>query len=168
MLLTALGGSCPLSLSLSLSLIPINNHIFWPKYILGIDCKWLLYLLWSLSSCLWRGIAKCRLTQGYQKFYNGATFSIQAVNIEKPPPNCKTGQTCQDWSHLAATTAVLFRRNTVDSNGGFNIANGANTTFIRDIIIEGNTVLKSDSDKAMQVSPAMLNQSVMERNNVVP
>jgi hypothetical protein len=30
--------------------------------------------------------------QGFAKFYNGATFSVQAVNIEKPPPNCTTGE----------------------------------------------------------------------------
>eukprot|EP00040_Diaphanoeca_grandis_P015116 m.76958 g.76958 ORF g.76958 m.76958 type:complete len:898 (-) comp24959_c0_seq1:84-2777(-) len=103
--------------------------------------------------------------QGYAKFYNGATFNIQGVNIETQKP-CQGP--CRDWSQLAATTAVVFRGNVVDNNGGFNIGNAADTPSIRDVIIEGNTIKQSDADKAMQISPVMVNRSCIVRNNILP
>jgi hypothetical protein len=46
--------------------------------------------------------------------------------------------------------------NVVESNGGFNINNGAPSQWVRDIVIEGNVVKASDADKALQVAPEML------------
>lgn len=72
---------------------------------------------------------------GFGKFYNGASFNIQAVNIEPDSKaTCdKPGEKCRDWRGIAATAAVVFRGNTGHSNSGFNINNGAATTAIRDV-----------------------------------
>ena len=70
-----------------------------------------------------------------------------------------------------ATAAVVFRGNVADNNGGFQIASGAFTRSVRDVIIEGNVVLLSDADKAMQISPEMLdpvNGTCVERANELP
>jgi hypothetical protein len=108
----------------------------------------------------WSAMGGGSYSPGFGKFYNGATFSIEAVNIRmNKGAACKhePGGLCHDWSQLAATSAVIYRGNTAHSNGGFNIANGAVTFSVRDVIIEGNRVFRSDRDKAIQVSPVMSN-----------
>ena len=96
------------------------------------------------------------------------------MNINaNPDSNCKNekGGICHDWSELIATAAVIYRRNTAHSNGGVQINGGQFTKSIRDVIIEGNTVLKSDPEKAMQVAKAMLdplNGTCIVRANVLP
>ena len=103
----------------------------------------------------------------FAKFYNGATFSVQSCNIEAPPKPCK-GDDCRDWSQLTSTTAVIYRGNCALSNGGFNIANGQPANSIRDIVIDGNSIALSDPDKAMQISPVLLNTTCVARRNVLP
>lgn len=106
--------------------------------------------------------------------YKGAKFSIQGVTITpNPGGNCKNenGAICHDWSKLTATTAVIYRRNTALSNGGFQVNGGQFTTSIRDVIIEGNTVLKSDPEKAMQIAKEMhdpSNGTCIVRANILP
>lgn len=106
--------------------------------------------------------------------YKGAKFSIQGVTITpNPGGNCKNekGGICHDWSKLTATTAVIYRRNTALSNGGFQVNGGQFTTSIRDVIIEGNTVLKSDPEKAMQIAKEMhdpSNGTCIVRANILP
>jgi hypothetical protein len=110
---------------------------------------------------------------GFGKFYNGAKFSIQSVSIRPSTGPCKNekGGVCHDWSQLAATTAVVYRRNVAHSNGGFQVAGGQFTTSIRDVIIEGNTVLQTNPEHAMQVAQQMhdlLNGTCIVRGNVLP
>ena len=78
---------------------------------------------------------------------------------------------CHDWSQLVATSAVVFRGNVAQSNGGFSIATGAYTGSVRDVIIEGNAIRRSDLDKAMQISPLMVaepNGTCIVRGNALP
>jgi hypothetical protein len=122
----------------------------------------------------WSAMGGGSYSPGFRKFYNGATFAIQAVNIRiQTGGACKQepGGICHDWTDLAATSAVIFRGNIAHSNGGFQIASAAFTTSVRDVIIESNVVLQSDPEKAMQISPRMLspsNGTVLVRSNVVP
>ena len=119
----------------------------------------------------WSDMGGGSYSPGFAKFYNGATFSVQAVSIRpESGNNCKREPAgkCHDWSQLAATAAVVYRNNIAQSNGGFNIANGQFTTSIRDIIIENNGIFQQDADKAMQVSPLMLNSTCIVRGNIVP
>ena len=121
----------------------------------------------------WSAMGGGSYVPGFEKFYNGAGFSIQGVAIR---PNtgaaCKLepGGVCHDWSSLAATSAVIWRDNIALSNGGFNINGGQATVAIRDVVIEGNAIERSDADKAMQIAPAMtgVNGSCIVRNNVLP
>jgi hypothetical protein len=111
---------------------------------------------------------------GFGKFYNGATFAIEPVEITAPKSGaaCKNEPhgVCHDWSHLVATSAVIYRHNIVDSNGGFNIAAGGFTASVRDVVIEGNLIQQSDADKALQVSPLMVgvNGTCIVRGNTLP
>ena len=104
----------------------------------------------------------------------GAKFNIQGVTIvPSKGDDCKKekGGICHDWSQLTATAAVIYRRNTAHSNGGFQVNGGQFTASIRDVIIEGNTVLQSDPEKAMQVASAMhdpTNGTCIVRANVLP
>jgi hypothetical protein len=108
----------------------------------------------------WSAMGGGSYSPGFGKFYNGATFSIEAVSIRtNKGVACKRepGGVCHDWSELAATSAVIYRGNLALSNGGFRVANGGVTSSVRDVIIEGNQILQSDRDKAMQVSDIMSN-----------
>lgn len=123
----------------------------------------------------WSDMGGGSYSPGFGKFYNGATFSIEAVSVTSPtdPAQCKNqpGGKCHDWSLLAASVGVIYRGNIAHSNGGFNIGGGLNTASIRDVIIEGNTILQSDPDKAMQISPLLLplgNGTCIVRDNVLP
>ena len=116
------------------------------------------------------GVGVCR----FGKFYNGGTFNIQAVEVTtQSGAACKKepGGVCHDWSDLAATAAVVYRGNVVDSNGGFQIASCLFTKSVRDVIIEGNTVQLSDADKALQIAPQMThptNGTCVVTGNVLP
>ena len=107
----------------------------------------------------WHAMGGGSFMPGFQKFYNGASFSIQAVSISVD------SHTTRDWTRLAATMAVVFRGNDIDSNGGFNIGNGEATTAIRDVLIEGNHIARTDTDKALQISPALTNTTCIVRDN---
>lgn len=121
----------------------------------------------------WSAMGGGSYVPGFEKFYNGAVFSIQGVEI-KPSKGtaCKSepGGVCHDWSSLAATSAVIFRNNVALSNGGFSINGGRPTVNIRDVVIEDNTIERSDADKAMQIAPVMTgpNGSCIVRNNALP
>ena len=122
----------------------------------------------------WSAMGGGSFLPGFDKFYNGATFAIQGVSI-KPSQGAACKQEpagrCHDWSQLAATVAVVFRGNVARSNGGFSINKGQYTTAIRDVIIEGNTIARSDPERAMQVSPAMVmpgNGTIVVRGNALP
>lgn len=110
-----------------------------------------------------------RYGMGFAKFYNGASFAIEGASIQPPPKNCKVtpSNPCEDWSMLATTAAVVYRGNTATSNSGFNIGGGSSTSQIRDVVIDGNTIEQSDPDKAMQISPALLATTCVERGNVL-
>jgi hypothetical protein len=66
------------------------------------------------------------------------------------------------------STAIIYRGNTVASNGGWNIGNAVPTVSIRDVVIEHNTVAQSDPDKAMQIAAALLNTTCIARRNTLP
>jgi hypothetical protein len=121
----------------------------------------------------WSAMGGGSYLPGFQKFYNGATFNIEGVTIKASTGDChkEPGGICHDWSQLVATSAVIYRGNTALSNGGFNINSGVFTAAIRDVIIEGNSILKSDSYRAFQVDARMLNVtsgSVVARGNILP
>eukprot|EP01043_Picozoa_sp_COSAG02_P010393 COSAG02_NODE_364_length_23758_cov_17.250011_16_plen_133_part_00 len=107
----------------------------------------------------WHAMGGGSFMPGFQKFYNGATFSIESVGIRVD------SQTTRDWTQLAATMAVIYRSNTVDSNGGFNVANGLPTTAIRDVVIEGNRISHTDADKALQISSTLTSTTCVVRGN---
>ena len=107
----------------------------------------------------WHAMGGGSFMPGFQKFYNGATFSIQSVGIKVD------SHTTRDWTQLAATMAVIYRGNVVDSNGGFNVANGLPTTAVRDVVIEGNRISDTDADKAMQISSTLTNTTCVVRGN---
>ena len=46
-----------------------------------------------------------------------------------------------------------------------NIGNGEATTAIRDVLIEGNQIARTDTDKALQISPALTNTTCIVRDN---
>jgi hypothetical protein len=107
----------------------------------------------------WHAMGGGSYLPGFNKFYNGASFSVSAVGIKVD------SHTTRDWTQLAATIAVVYRGNVVESNGGFNVANGVPTNAIRDLVIEGNRIAQTDADKAMQISPALTNATCIVRNN---
>ena len=121
----------------------------------------------------WSAMGGGSYLPGFDKFYNGATFAIQGVNIQvSKGAGCKhePGGVCHDWTQLVATSAVVYRDNVAQSNGGFMINKGQYTQAIRDVIIEGNSISQSDHDKAMQVSPQMTlpsNGTVIIRGNII-
>ena len=122
----------------------------------------------------WSAMGGGSYSPGFGKFYNGATFAIEAVAIRASTgEQCKSEPNghCHDWSQLVATSAVVFRGNVAQSNGGFSIATGAYTDSVRDVIIEGNAIHRSDPDKAMQISPSMVatpNGTCIVRGNTLP
>jgi hypothetical protein len=67
----------------------------------------------------WSAMGGGSYSPGFGKFYNGATFSIEAVSIRtNKGVACKRepGGVCHDWSELAATSAVIYRGNRIRSH----------------------------------------------------
>lgn len=108
----------------------------------------------------WHAMGGGSFMPGFEKFYNGASFSIQSVEIRTD------SHTKRDWTQLAATMAVIYRHNVITSNGGFNVNNGQATSAIRDVVIERNQIAHTDADKAMQISSALTNTTCIVRDNV--
>merc|ERR1711900_67479 len=62
----------------------------------------------------WSAMGGGSYVPGFAKFYNGAVFAIEGVEIRPSKGStCKAEPdgVCHDWSSLAATSAVVFRNN---------------------------------------------------------
>lgn len=79
---------------------------------------------------------------GLNKFYAGATFAT-------------TGGTQDMPDGVGENLFVDFRRNVVDSNGGFMIASGGSGSgHVRDVVVEHNTCHRSNVTRAYTVDPS--------------